>query len=126
LDKAYNHEKETDPDRAHEIDMLRHLTKRKYEGHRIAFLVRIKILDLSQPPERMIVTDIDTALLKISSSSISLELCEAKNQKTKKESTAKKELKELLVPVLKKNATYRIEEVKGYGARLRLICQDNS
>jgi hypothetical protein len=123
LDKAYYHEKESDPDRAHEIDMLRHLTKRKYEGYRIAFLVRIKILDLSQPPEKMIATDIDTALLKISPSSISLELCEAKNKKTKKESTAKKELKELLVPVLKKNATYRIEEVKGYGARLRLICQ---
>lgn len=124
LDRAHEYEANKDPDRAHEIDMLRYLTKRKFDGFRIAFLVRIKILDLSQPPEKMIATDIDAALLKITPSSISLELCEAKNKKTKRESTAKKELKDLMVPVLNKNATYRIEEVKGYGARLRLICQD--
>lgn len=126
LDKAHNYEIAKDPDRAHEIDMLRYLTKRKFDGFRIAFLVRIKILDLSQPPEKMIATDIDAALLKITPTTINLELCEAKNRKTKKESTAKKELKELMVPVLNKNATYRIEEVKGYGAKLKLICQDKS
>lgn len=122
LQRAHAYELSKDPDRAHEIDMIRHLSRKKFDGVRIAFLVRIKILDLAQSPEKMVATDIDAALLKITPDSISLELCEAKNQKYKKEGTAKKELKSQLVPVLNKKASYRISTVKGYGARLRLIC----
>lgn len=123
LNRAYAYETSKDPDRAHEIDMIRYLSKRKFDGFRVAFLVRIKILDLSKPPEKMIATDIDAALLKITPDSMSLELCEAKNMKKKRESTAKRELKKYMVPILNNRATYRIEEVKGYGAKLKLICK---
>lgn len=123
LDKAYATEYAKDPDRAHEIDMVRYLTRRKFKGFRIAFLVRIKILDLSQPPEKMIATDVDAALLKIKPNSVSLELYEAKNTKNKKESKAQKELKTILVPVLNHKASYRVEKIEGYGARLTLNCR---
>ena len=123
LDKAHNCEIENDEDRAHEISMLKHLSKRPYDGYQIVFMVRIKILDLSQSPDKMIATDIDAALLKISETSFSLDLFEAKNMKKNREGKAQKELKDNLVPVLNGNGTYRIDKVTGYGARLKLTCK---
>ncbi len=125
LDKAINIEKEIDKNRAHELRMLQNSSKRKYDGTKIACLVRINILDLGLPPEKMIRTDIDAALLKISKDEIKLELYEAKNIKRQKEKTAAKELKTLLVPVLNKKARYRITTVKGYGAKLTLSCKSD-
>ncbi|WP_176963357.1 hypothetical protein [Mariprofundus sp. NF] len=67
-------------------------------------------------------TDIDAVLLKISENSITLELFEAKNYKKKRENSAAKELRELLVPVLNGKGSYRVTKVKGYGAKLVLKC----
>lgn len=120
LERALEHEIESDKDRAHEIAMVKRLTKRRFDGYKVAFLVRIKVLDLSEPPERMLATDIDAAVLKVNRESFSLELCEAKNKKRKQVSTARKELKENFVKILNKKARYKIKSVEGYGASLQL------
>lgn len=111
---------EVDPDRIHEIKMLENASKRKFNGFKIACLVRINILDMTKSPDKMKTTDIDAVLLKISEDSIKLELFEAKNHKRSKEKVAVKDLRALLVPILNKKCLYTVTEVKGFGGKLTI------
>lgn len=122
LADAIAKEAEDDEDRAHELRMLAHFAKRKHDGFKIACLTRIKILDMTKPPENMIATDIDSALLKISGDKVTLDFMEGKNMKKNREKTAAKEIRSRVVPILNKNGSYQIKEVSGFGARMVLTC----
>lgn len=122
LDDAIAQEADVDEDRAHELLMLKQFAKRKHEGFKIACLARIKILDMANPPERMLATDIDAVLLKISGDHVTLELMEAKNQKRGREKSAVTDINKNIIPVLNKRGQYRVRKVSGYGAKLVLKC----
>jgi hypothetical protein len=117
LDRAIAHET-GDTDRQHELRMLRHMARRTEGDFRVSTLMRIKILDMTQPPGSMLVTDIDGVFLRVSEKELKLELCEAKNKKKQIESTAIKELRTKLVPVLRTNIQYKTVRVKSFGAKL--------
>ena len=118
IDAAIEAVKATDLDRAHELKAIRSSATRKHDGYKIACLVRVNVCDLSQPPSKRKVTDLDGILLKVSKSEISLELYEAKNRKNASK-LAKKDINKGLVPILSSTAKgYRVREIKGIGAKL--------
>jgi len=109
-----------DPDRAHELKQLRKAAKRPFNGYVVACLDRIRIYNYSLAPDRRVVTDIDSLLLKFNNDEFILELNESKNMKNG-EKEAIKELKGKVVPTLNSNAKgYRVVNVKGYGGKVRI------
>ena len=107
-------------DRQHELKMLSQLSKREFKGYKLAMISRIKIYDYSKEPSKRLITDIDSVLIKISSSELIVELCEAKNC-PKPEKVARKDIKEKLYPTLSfKSKQVTISDVKGFGAKVRV------
>lgn len=111
---------ESDLGRKHELNQLKKSALKKYSGYKIASLERINIIDPSLPPERRVVTDIDSVLLKISENELILELFEAKSGKGNSEGKAIKELRKNVAPTLSKSHSngYRIRPVKNMGAKI--------
>jgi hypothetical protein len=113
----------TDVDRKHELNQLKHSTKRKFDGTIISCLSRITIYDYSKPPSKRKVTDIDSLVLKFNENKLFLELHESKNTKNPVKD-AKKDLRSHLINVLDKNIKYSIKDVKGFGAKI--VIQHNA
>ncbi|MGQ4678635.1 hypothetical protein [Paenibacillus polymyxa] len=108
-------------DRVHELEQLNNSVNRKFNGFKLFLISRTKILDMSKPPEKRLQTDIDSAILTISEDSITLDLHEAKNNKSGRESNATKDIKKKLVPLINTHGFgYRVLVHKGYGAKLRI------
>lgn len=117
---AIEYESRKDEDRVHELEMLRNTALRSFEGFTLVFLARIDILDMTQPPDNMTVTDLDGVILKVNDKTFSLQLFEAKNLKKKRRrsTVARNDLKNKLVPVLKLGTRYKIVKSENYGAKL--------
>ncbi len=119
LRKAIKYEK--DLDRIHEINHIQNGLKKKFKGFILCSISRINIYDFSQSPNRRLITDIDSLIVKIDKNEFIIEFNETKNTKKQAVSNAKKDLKNNLVPILNKNAKgYRILPVKDFGAKLRI------
>jgi hypothetical protein len=119
INKAIN--TESDNDRKHELKHLLKLVPKKFDGFIICSLCRINIYDYSKPTSQRLVSDIDSLIVKIKSSEIVIEFNESKNMKKKAEITAVKDLKDKFIKTLNKNAKgYRISQVKGFGAKVRV------
>lgn len=107
-----------DPNRIHELKQLQKSTTRKFDGYVIACIARLNIYDYSKAPEKRIVTDIDSLVLKFNEDQMILEFHESKNTK-KPENDAKKDLKKKFIKVLNSNSKgYRIQKVTGFGAKV--------
>ncbi|SMD31825.1 hypothetical protein SAMN04488029_0163 [Reichenbachiella faecimaris] len=106
-----------DPDRKHELNHLSKSVNRKFDGIKIACLSRITIYDYSKNPSERKVTDIDSVLLKFNSEVMILELNESKNTR-RPERDARRDINKLKKVLNKNSKGYRIQEVKGYGAKL--------
>lgn len=119
LEMAINAESH-DEDRVHELKMLKKSANRFFDGYKIVCPVRIYIYDMTKPPEKTLVTDIDAVILKVSENKMSLELLEAKNNRKKLQrcSKATKDLRNNLVPVLNKGIRYRIQKSLNFGSKL--------
>lgn len=106
-----------DLDRVHELNHLRHSIKRRYDGIVIGCIARVKIYDYSLAPDKRIVTDIDSILLKFNANSTVLEFNESKNTSAS-ENDATRDLKNKFKKVLNENSKGgRIEKVTKYGAK---------
>lgn len=122
IESAISIEKDT-KHRVHELRQLHRSAKRPFDGYVFVCLAPITVYDPSKPPQQRLVTDIDSAVVKVNKNKIYVELNEAKNMRRNIEGTAKKELREKVVPVLNANASgHRISSVKGYGAKLTIKC----
>jgi len=115
---AIEHEEPRDPARAQELAMLLRRVKRRHKGFTMACLARVDILDMSKPPSKRSVTDIDSMILRVSETEMQLELFEAKLQKKSGETDALRDLRKNLAPVLRKGTSYRTVKVSGLGAKL--------
>jgi hypothetical protein len=109
--------------RVHELKQLHRSAKRKFDGYVFVCLARITVYDPSKPPQKRLITDIDSTVIKVRKNTIYIELNEAKNMRRNSEATAKKELREKLVPILNDKACgHRISSVNGCGAKLVIKC----
>ncbi len=114
------HLSKDDVDRLRELEHLEYATKRKFSGYVIACLDRIKIYDYSLAPNKRIVTDIDSLVVKANSNEFVIEFNETKNM-SNPGSHASRDLRSKFIRVLNKNAQgYRINKVPNYGAKLRI------
>lgn len=112
-----------DSDRVKELKHLEYASKRRFDGHTVVCIDRIKIYDYSLAPDKRNITDIDSLVLKFNKKELIVEFNETKN--TNNPIThAKKDLKGKFVSVLNSNAKgYRIIPVGNFGAKVRLrIC----
>jgi hypothetical protein len=111
---------EKDTDRVHELNHLKKAIDKNYNGFQLACLCRINIYDLSKPPDKRIITDIDSVLVKVNSDEFIIEFHESKNT-PKSETDARKDLRNKFLKTLNKNASgYQIYDVKKMGAKLRI------
>lgn len=111
-------ELEKDLDRKHELLQLNKSVSRKFEGVVIACLNRIVVYDYSQPPNKRLVTDIDSLILKFNKNNIYFEIHESKNTK-KPVLDAKKDIQNKLMKILDKSFNnFSIKEVKNMGAKV--------
>lgn len=107
------------PDRVHELMQLKRMVKNKFDGYRIACLVRVDVVDVTKPPNKRKVTDIDSILLSVNEREFKLELNESKNMGSRSVAAATKDIRDKLVKTLSKNARgYRVMPVRGMGAKL--------
>ena len=122
LENTINHaidEERHDKNRVHELTHLMRSSRRSFDGYVFVCLARIRIFNPSKAPAERIVTDIDSAIIKVGEKKIIIELNESKNQKKGGERKAINEIRKNLVPVLNSNAKgYRVREAKGFGGKL--------
>ena len=119
LETALNFE--THPDRIHELNHLGKSLKRKFNGFVLCCLCRINIYDFSQSPNKRIITDIDSLVIKVSKENFIIEFNETKNTKNNKVGNAKKDLNQQFLPVLNKNKKgYRNIPVNGFGSKIQI------
>jgi len=111
------------PDRAKELSHLDYAISRTFKGFVIVCIDRIKIYDYSLAPEKRVITDIDSLVLKFNASELILEFNETKNI-ISPVTPALRDLREKFVKVLGSNAKgYRVLSVNNYGAKVRIrIC----
>lgn len=114
---------EINPDRVKELQHLEYAIKKRYDGHTVVCIDRVKIYDYSLAPDRRNITDIDSLVLKFSGRELIVEFNETKNMNNPT-SIAIKDLREKFVKVLNSNAKgYRVLPVRKYGAKVRIrIC----
>lgn len=114
-------EVESDEDRKHELKHLWNEVKRNYDGFIYTCLSRIIIYDPTKPPSERIISDIDSASIKISPEEIIIDLIESKNTSKTRENKALKDIRNNLIHILdRKKANYRVLKCKGFGAKLRI------
>ncbi len=79
------------------------------------------IYDPTKPPSERIISDIDSASIKISPEEIIIDLIESKNTSKTRENKALKDIRNNLIHILdRKKANYRVLKCKGFGAKLRI------
>lgn len=114
-------ENTSDSDRAFELKHLNSIVSRKFKGTVLAMTERITLYDYSKAPEKRVVTDIDSVVLKFNRKELVLEFMESKNTKKRREAKAKSDLRKNFVKVLnEKSKGYRIVGSKNYGAKIRI------
>lgn len=112
---------ETHPDRLHELNHLKNSLKRGTNGFVLCCLCRINIYDFSQSPNKRIITDIDSLIIKITKEKFIIEFNETKNTKVNKIGNARKDLNQQFLPVLNKNKKgYRNIPVNGFGSKIQI------
>lgn len=106
-------------DRKHELLQTKKSATRTYHGFVLCYLSRIDIYDLSLPPKDRIVTDIDSVVIKFCENCFKIEFHEAKNQNRNSESSAVRDLKRNIIPILNEHAVGRkIQKIKNSGAKI--------